>query len=183
MSILTPDTTILGLLATKAQHGYQLLEAFHDPQRLGKVWKLSTSQLYAVLKRLERQGWIRGCEQESENAPPRVEYTLTPSGQSHLHHWLNDPAPSASIRRIRVEFLSRLFVAQVLGQSVQPIIAQQRAVCLTEYLRLKSTQDGSPASIGALAEEMVITQLEAVLHWIDQCVLVVPNFYTQENVR
>ncbi|MBE2194647.1 MAG: PadR family transcriptional regulator [Anaerolinea sp.] len=181
MRVLTPDTTILGLLARKTQHGYQLLEAFHDPQRLGSVWKLSTSQLYAVLKRLERQGWISGCEQESENAPPRVEYSLTPQGQSKLHHWLNDPAPSASIRHIRVEFLSRLFVAQSLRYSAQSIIDHQRAVCLAEYLRLKNAQEGSPSRFSALAAKMVLAQLEAVLDWIDHCERMIADPMTEEH--
>jgi DNA-binding PadR family transcriptional regulator len=73
MSALTPDETIVGLLASQPQHGYQLLETFNRPDSLGNVWSLSTSQLYAVLKRLERQGWITGQPLASEIAPPRTE--------------------------------------------------------------------------------------------------------------
>lgn len=171
MGALTPDETILGLLASRAQHGYQLLEAFQDPQRLGNVWKLSTSQLYAVLKRLERQQWISGVEQPSDHAPPRVEYSITERGRLALDDWLNTAAPSASIRRIRVEFLSRLYIAQLLTHPTERIIEQQRAVCLAEYTRLQAEQANRPHGIGTLAADMVITQLEAVLIWIDQCEL------------
>jgi DNA-binding PadR family transcriptional regulator len=64
--------------------------------------------MYAVLKCLERQVWIVGHEVVSENAPPRTEYMLTETSEKRLHAWLNEPQPSASIRHIRVKFLSRL---------------------------------------------------------------------------
>src|SRR5687767_1598895 len=115
MSALTPDETILGLLAVQARHGYDLLECFQSPDHLGEVWTLSTSQLYAVLKRLERDGAITGEKQEVENAPPRMCYQLTSAGEARVSAWLNEAAPSASIRRVRVEFLSRLYVARLLN--------------------------------------------------------------------
>ncbi len=64
------------------QHGYQLLETFQNPSALGRVWKLSTSQLYAVLKRLHERGFIRGEEALSADAPPRTVYHITLSGQA-----------------------------------------------------------------------------------------------------
>ncbi len=172
MSALTPDETILGLLAAHSQHGYQLLEVFHDPQRLGNVWKLSTSQLYAVLKRLERLQWISGVEQQSDNAPTRIEYSITAHGWEILDDWLNTATPSPSVRRIRVEFLSRLYIAQLLKHPIEPIIAQQRAACQVEHTRIQSAQANTPNGMGYLAADMVIAQLEAVMAWIDRCELV-----------
>lgn len=172
MSALTPDETILGLLAPQPQHGYQLLEAFNDPDRLGEVWKLSTSQLYAVLKRLERQGWIWGEQVESENAPTRTEYAITPAGESHLHAWLNAANPSPSIRRVRVEFLSRLYVAHLLEAPAQHIIERQRLACQQERARFLRGRDSHKASVGWLTTELVIAQLDAVIAWIDRCELV-----------
>mgnify|MGYP001409834941 FL=1 len=178
MSALTPDETIMGLLAAQSQHGYQLLEVFRDPLRLGNVWNLSTSQLYAVLKRLERQQWISGVEQLSDNAPPRTEYSITALGETILNHWLNTVTPSASVRRIRVEFLSRLYIAQLLKYPTEPIIAHQRAVCQAEYIRLQHAQAINPQGLGYLAVDMVITQLAAVSAWIDRCELFMQSTQT-----
>lgn len=177
MRALTPDETVLGLLASQAQHGYQLLESFRDSERLGNVWKLSASQLYAVLKRLQRQGWITGFEHESENAPPRVEFSLTGAGWHRLNAWLNAPDPCPSIRRVRVEFASRLYIAQLLGRPVQPIIAQQRAACEKECRRIQGIQETGPAGIGWLASELVIAQLDAVLRWLDLCELILSSIH------
>lgn len=178
MTSLTPDETILGILAAYAQHGYQILETFNDPQKLGRVWHLSTSQLYAVLKRLEREGWIAGRQIESENAPPRTQYAITSEGRNILEAWLNDGAPSPSIRHVRVEFLSRLYVAQLLGHSVESIITRQRLICQNERTRLLANAE---SGFGLLASDLVIAQLDAVLEWLERCVLVFDSHPSEKS--
>lgn len=169
MSSLTPDETILGLLAAQAKHGYQLLACFADTDELGRVWDLSTSQLYAVLKRLESQGFILGREVEAENAPTRTEYSLTSSGEERLEKWLYDDNPSASIRRVRVEFLSRLYVARLLNLPTLPIVRCQKAACHREQAELFELRQQAAPGVGFLALELHIAQLKAVLQWIDRC--------------
>jgi len=166
---LTPDDTLLGLLAANSQHGYQLLDAFRDPQQLGRVWYVSTSQLYAVLKRLEQQGLIAGQQVASADAPTRTEYTLTDEGHARLRAWLDEPHPSPSLRRIRVEFLSRLYIARLLGCPTGPIIARQRATCQRRLDDLLAERTGAPQSVSDLALEMVIAQLQAILDWLGEC--------------
>ncbi|NLE51034.1 MAG: PadR family transcriptional regulator [Chloroflexi bacterium] len=166
---LTPDDTLLGLLAAHSQHGYQLLEAFRDPQQLGRVWYVSTSQLYAVLKRLEQQELIAGHQVECADAPTRTEYTLTEAGHERLRAWLDEPSPSPSLRRIRVEFLSRLYIAELLGSPTSPIIACQRAACERRREGLVVKRADPPQGVGDLALEMVIAQLEAIIGWLDDC--------------
>jgi DNA-binding PadR family transcriptional regulator len=163
------DETILGLLAAQPMHGYQLLEVFHDRQQLGSVWKLSASQLYSVLKRLERSGAISGREEPSEIGPPRTAYTLTDIGHAQMLAWLHAPHPSPSIRRVRVECLSRLYVAQRLGLPTAPIIARQRAACQQEYDRLQQVQDAPADRMDALTGRLVQEQLRAALAWLDHC--------------
>jgi DNA-binding PadR family transcriptional regulator len=172
MPILTPDETILGLLAVQTRHGYQLLDCFQDAQQLGRVWNLSTSQLYNVLKRLERGRLVIGCEVATENGPPRMEYTLSETGQQHLKAWLYDSEPSPSIRRIRVEFLSRLFIARELKLSTLEIVYNQREACLRERERLMTERDEAQPGINMLAIEFVIEQLDAVLRWLERCEMI-----------
>src|SRR5215831_20247753 len=130
MSSLTPDDTILGLLAVRARHGYELLDCFRDTSQLGEVWHLSTSQVYAVLKRLESQGLTEGHEVAVPDAPTRTEYRLTSAGEQRFQEWLDEESPSPSINRVRVEFLSRLYVARMLNIPTIPIVERQRATCL-----------------------------------------------------
>jgi hypothetical protein len=156
MSALTPDETILGLLAHQPQHGYQLLEAFHDPDRLAGAWKMSASL-------------ISGASVASPVAPTRTEYAITAAGRAALHGWLEAPDPSPSIRYVRVQFISRLYIAGLLGWPVMPIIDRQRAACRAERdLRLADAA-ALDTGIGWLAADIAIAQLDAVLAWIDRC--------------
>lgn len=169
MRALTPDETILGLLAVQPRHGYELLECFRSTDQLGRVWSLSTSQIYAVLKRLERLGLIAGREVIPDNAPSRMEYTLTETGAQRLHAWLNDPRPAASIRRIRVEFLSRLYIARQLGLPTGVLIRSQREACIARAAQLTAERDRAEGEIDRLALDWQINQLEAALRWLARC--------------
>jgi DNA-binding PadR family transcriptional regulator len=169
MFALTPDEIILGLLAARARHGYQLLECFHDPAQLGSVWDLSTSQLYNVLKRLAQQGLVVGHAIESPAAPTRTEYCLTDAGRARLEAWLHEEHPSASIRRIRVEFLSRLFVARLLNIPTIPIVKHQKLACRQRLEQLTLQREQAAPGMGFLTLELMIAQLSAVLQWIDRC--------------
>lgn len=175
MSVLTPDETLLGLIAVQNCHGYELIETFRNPSELGDVWKMSTSQIYAVLKRLESQRLIVGQVVTQTTAPERKEYTLTAAGQQRLDRWLHDPQPSASIRRIRVEFLSRLYIARRLGIPTIPIVVRQRATCEAERHRIAEELAARESGIGYLAQALVLSQLDAVLDWLYRCELVPKN--------
>jgi len=164
-----PDEVILGLLAAQPQHGYDLLDRFRSRAHLGRVWTLSTSQLYAVLKRLEREGLVVGQRRESPGAPPRIEYTVTEAGLHCLHCWLHEPRPSPSIRRIRVEFLSRLYVARLLGIPSTELVERQRAICTEQRDRLLAERQQAASGVEALALDFVIGQLDAALRWLERC--------------
>jgi DNA-binding PadR family transcriptional regulator len=166
MGQLTPDETLLGLLAARPQHGYELMARFRDPQGLGEVWRLSSSQLYAVLKRLEGAGLTTGRAVPPPDAPTRTEYALTEAGRARLMAWLADPAPSASVNRVRVEFLSRLYIADLLGQPAGPIIAAQRAVCKARLDAITGQLAALPPGIGRLTLELVAAQVSAILTWL-----------------
>ncbi len=168
MSYPTPDETLLGLLMAQPKHGYQLLETFQDSSTLGRVWKLSTSQLYAVLKRLQIQGFITGEEVFSVDAPPRTVYNITKSGKAYVMAWLAEEEPSPSVRRVRVEFLSRLYIAQILNYSNVNILHCQKAACEHKYHQLIAERQRPENTIGGLALELEIAQLEAILGWITQ---------------
>ncbi len=168
----TPDHVLLGLLAVQPCHGYQLLEVFHNPDELGRVWNMSTSQLYAVLKRLEQQEFITGVPVQSPDAPTRTEYHLTEAGRDALDLWLRESQPSASVRQVRIEFLSRLYTARLLGIPTIPIVRAQKAACQHQLKLLLVQQEQAQPGVSFLALEFMIAQLHAVLQWIDRCEVV-----------
>jgi len=168
---LMPDETLLGLLAAQARHGYQLLDCFRDPAQLGNVWSLGTSQIYAVLKRLETQGLIAGRAVESADAPTRIEYTLTEVGMQRLEAWLNEAEPRAAARQVRVEFLSRLYIARLLNLPTLEIVRRQKASCRQRLADRIVARDSASPGVGRLALDLEVAQLEIILDWIDRCEL------------
>jgi len=169
MSHISPDEVILGLLAGRKSHGYQLLEYFHDNAPLGEVWSLSTSQLYTILKRLEHREEIDGCEFFPTDAPPRTEYWLTPTGQQRFSTWMYDGFPSASTRHIRTEFLSRLFLACQLKISVTPIIDAQRSSVVGRRQQLIAQRSQTARGIQYLSIDLMISELDVILEWLERC--------------
>ncbi|MEO8397418.1 MAG: PadR family transcriptional regulator [Chloroflexota bacterium] len=168
---LLPDETLLGLLAAHAQHGYQLIDCFRDPAQLGNVWSLGTSQIYAVLKRLETQGLIVGCAVDSADAPTRIEYSLTEAGMQSLEIWLNAAEPRAAARQVRVEFLSRLYIARLLNRPTLEIVRRQKASCRQRLAARIVARDTAPLGVGRLALDLEVAQLEIILDWLDRCEL------------
>jgi DNA-binding PadR family transcriptional regulator len=169
MKRLTPDEVLLGLLNAQPAHGYELLEWFRSPQHLGRIWKMSTSQLYAVLKRLEESGLITGRVLPSSDAPSRTEYALTDRGEQRLMDWLNDPHPPISIHRIRVLFLSRLYIASLLDIPTDTVIARQLATCEEHRQRLQAELTRAQTDVETLTLNFMIGQFDAVILWLKTC--------------
>lgn len=168
MTSPTPHETILGILAAEPQHGYQLLDHFNHPARLGRVWSMSTSQVYAVLKRLESDGDVVGEVVSSADAPDRTEYSITPAGEARLQAWLDDASPSPSIRRVRIDFISRLYVAKLLKQPSIEIIHSQLNACQLEKQRQIEAQSAEQrAAVEPIVEGFILGQIDAAIVWLE----------------
>lgn len=164
-----PDEVILGLLRSRPAHGYDLLDRFRSPNQLGRMWTLSTSQLYAVLKRLEEEGAIEGKQVFPSDAPAKMVYSVTDKGVSKLEKWIYDLKPSASIHCIRVLFLSRLYIADLLGISVTEIIENQKSVCEKQRIIFLNEKEKAGTSFEKLTLDFIIGQLEAAIKWLGRC--------------
>jgi DNA-binding PadR family transcriptional regulator len=162
-----PDEIILGLLKARPSHGYDLLEVFRSKSYLGQSWTMSTSQLYAVLKRLNREALITGTEIDSPNAPSRVEYAITPHGEAKLLAWLYEPNPSSSIFRIRLLFLSRIFIANLLELPCEEIVSAQIMACEAQKAIFLTRLTSCDSDFVRLTINFVINQLDAATNWLN----------------
>lgn len=166
MSRPVPDAVILGLLKAQPSHGYDLLERFRSKEHLGHIWHLSTSQLYAVLRRLEDSGAVVGADVEVSDAPVRREYQILPKGGAQLNQWLFEKQPSASLHRIRVIFLSRLYIASLLDLPVDEIFQHQMTMCKKQRHAFVEELQQTDTTIENLALDLVVHQLSAVIDWL-----------------
>jgi PadR family transcriptional regulator AphA len=132
---LAPEWALLGLLTQKPMHGYELHRYFTDPSALGQVWYLGLSQMYKLLKDLEAQSYVEATVELQESYPARKVYHITPSGQAAFLQWMEKPV--SNTRLIRVEFLAKLFLAQLLGpEMIERVIGIQLETCQAQLTRL-----------------------------------------------
>ena len=169
MQRLIPDEVLLGLIKAQPAHGYELLDRFKSKADLGRIWTMSTSQLYAVLKRLEEGGLIVGQQIVVKDAPTRIEYSITNQGEAKIRTWLNEAYPSSSIHRIRVMFISKLYIANLLGMPLEDIIELQKRACRMQRQEMILERKQVHSKIEEVVLDFIIGQLDSALNWLAHC--------------
>jgi DNA-binding PadR family transcriptional regulator len=171
-SNLSPEYPLLGLLAQKPAHGYELHQRLTE--EFGHIWHISLSQTYNILKRLEKQGAIAGEDEEQENRPARRFFCLTVEGRQRFEIWL-DSTVGCSTRAIRVGFLTRLAFAESLRPELVAGLLERQIVEVQGGIdRLQGGLDTLPVeqTYNRLALQLRVRQLMPMLDWLTECQLV-----------
>jgi DNA-binding PadR family transcriptional regulator len=167
---LSLELALLGILRRRPMHAYEMHHQLAQANALGLIWRLKQSQLYALLGRLEEEGYIAGVTEPQGIRPPRKVLHLTPAGEAAFLHWLITPV--AHGRDFRQEFLAKLFFAHQEGPDyVQSLLEQQRTTCqamLAEMQAKASTREANNP-YAWLVYEFRVSQLSAILTWLDTC--------------
>ena len=164
-STLSPEYLLLGFLACKSTHGYELYQMLK--MDLGQVWHLSMSQIYGILNRLENKLLIRSEELMQDNQRTRRQFSITEKGQFFFEAWLFKPSPS-SARALRVEFLTRYyFMERLHPEKMSEIVSEQILQIEHDLSVLRSILEKThPADFyNFSALQMKIEQLETFLIW------------------
>lgn len=74
------DLLVLAVLAEGAHHGYGIIKAVEE--RSGSSVLLDPANLYRVLRRMRRDGWIRQVEERGDGS--RRTYVIAPRGRTIL---------------------------------------------------------------------------------------------------
>ncbi|MBU2498807.1 MAG: PadR family transcriptional regulator [Proteobacteria bacterium] len=99
------EYVLLGILMSGPKHGYEIMQFLETA--LESTWRVSTSQLYALLKRLESQGLLDASVEPQKTRPSRRVFTLTDAGEKSFLEWLR--SPTEHVRDFRIEFIGKLF--------------------------------------------------------------------------
>jgi DNA-binding PadR family transcriptional regulator len=159
------ELALLGFLRDAPQHGYQIYQTVTDPAGLGLVWRLKQSQLYALLTRLEKDGYVTSILQNQEPHPPRRVFKLTASGRKAYLDWLTSPVLVP--RLIRQDLLAKLYFLQTDRESALLLRSRQREVCLhwLDDFQQQAAQY-EPGSYGWLTFQYRIQHIEAIIAWL-----------------
>lgn len=159
---------ILGLLAQKPRHGYELRVAFSAVVG-GVNWEVKPAQIYTTLERLEESGLVQTKSDIGEGREPeRRIYAITRDGREALTEWLGDSVPT---EHQRDEFYVKLMIGLISGEADPAKIIQTQRGRLFQELHDVTTQrdlfDPHTEMAHILLLDKIIMHLEADLRWLD----------------
>lgn len=160
---------LLGLLAQKPRHGYELHAAFEAVVGGDANWEVKSSQIYTTLERLHEAGWVTCTSDLGEGEEPaRRVYALTPQGEQVLQEWFNTGAVP---EHQRDEFYLKLMIALASGFGDPYTILKAQRGLIYQRLHGAMTQRANLDARQALAQvllvDKVIMHLEADLRWLE----------------
>jgi DNA-binding PadR family transcriptional regulator len=166
---LSVKHAILGLLAGKPLHGYELKTGFED---LVPTTELNVGQVYTTLDRLSRDQLVTYEVVNQAERPDKKVYALTDVGRKELREWL--ATPSAVDLDLRNETFLKLMLARRLrwGDPLKVFNVERRASFerLHEVTQAKARAEHEGASLPTiLLLNLAALRLEAFLKWLDQC--------------
>ena len=167
---LSLEYVLLGLLEQQAMHGYDLFKTLKSLDGLSAIWHVNQSQLYAILDKLKKLGYLSTVEVTGEAHPMRKEFHITPAGKSRLLTWMISPVERG--RDMRQEFLAKLYFARLAGEEIsKTLLIEQQKTCQGWLIPLKETlhHDRKRSDYHRMVYEFRICQTEAMITWLTQC--------------
>jgi DNA-binding PadR family transcriptional regulator len=159
---------LLGLLAQRPRHGYDLHSAFEALAGGQQLWALKPAQVYTTLRRLEEGGLITPEAIAQDGGPEKRIYALTSAGKHELREWLQHPVQQ---QHERDEFFLKFMVS--LGTTITDpyvVIQAQRTGLYRELhtlVRERSALNVGVALATVLLIDRAIMHMEADIRWLD----------------
>jgi DNA-binding PadR family transcriptional regulator len=123
---------ILGALAQKPMHGYEVIQELESQS--GGRWRPSAGSVYPTLQQLEDEGMVT-----SQEVDGRRTYTLTDAGRASVaaapssgSRWSHGPDREPDIRALAVQLVGAVVQVQRMGS---PAAKQEARTVLTEARR------------------------------------------------
>ncbi len=159
---------ILGLLADRPRHGYDLRAAFEALAGGKALWSLKPAQVYTTLSRLEESGLVAQESVEQDGGPEKHIYSLTPAGEAELAEWFASGVPT---EHQRDEFFIKLMLS-LSNEATNPYrVIQTQRNRLYQELHDATTRRHRADPRLELAQifllDKSIMHLEADVRWLD----------------
>jgi PadR family transcriptional regulator, regulatory protein AphA len=157
------DFPVLGILWRGPAHGYDLCRELRE--RLGEVWRLKTSHIYALLAGLERDGLVEHERVDQETRPAKKVFSITDQGRVVFLMWVRSPV--TNVRDIRLEFLAKLHFAKFDSPTaLVDLVSNQLSVCRSDTRRLTKDRRLCKNDTERAALDYRLAVLNAVEAWL-----------------
>jgi DNA-binding PadR family transcriptional regulator len=159
---------LLGLLAQRPRHGYELHTAFEAIMGGEVNWDVKPAQIYSTLTRLLESGQIYEELGSRNEGPDRRVYAITEKGQADLAEWFAAPVER---EHQRDEVFAKLMLA-IATRNADPhrIVQTQRARFYQQLHALteqRSNVNPKKELAHILLLDSAVMHLEADLHWLE----------------
>lgn len=154
------ENILLALLCERPMHGYELAQLVKTDAALRAIWRIELSEVYFLLRKLLKQGFIAAEAETPGAGPRRVIYAPTPAGEAALETWLTTPEKYP--RDLRTALLARIYLALRRDPALAVRLVDAQNMHLQDWLereRDRSHED----EIVALVHRFRAAQVEAAL--------------------
>jgi PadR family transcriptional regulator AphA len=150
---------VLALLTERPLHGWGVADILEHDGAIGAIWSVARPLVYASLRRLEADGYIKtaGIERGSRG-PLRVNFAATPKGRSIARRWLSEPVDH--VREIRSLFLLKVVLTKRLGLDIERLLVAQRALLTPLVAFLEARLDDVDPTTEPAEETVLYFRLE-----------------------
>ena len=173
---------LLALLAEQRSYAWQLRNGIEAT--LGDQWSgASRSHVYAILKRMEKDGLITATPDPSADHRPDITiHEITDAGRDELDRWIAEPTERTA--GYRDDFAVKVMAAALHGvRAVRQVCDVQRRARMAELQALHALRDDQPDdTLHTWTAEVAIGYIEADLRAVasaesraDRIVRDVPN--------
>ena len=159
------EYVLLGTLMSGPRHGYEIMQ--FTEKALGETWFVGTSQLYALLKRLEQQGLVQSTLEHQDARPSKRIFTISPEGKYAFLKWLHEP--TQHVRDFRIEFMAKLFFFFHLSiRGGKKLISAQIELLKNVRLKIKQNLSAEIDPYNRLVYSFKLATVEVRIRWLSK---------------
>lgn len=154
------ENILLALLCERPMHGYELAQLVKTDAALRAIWRIELSEVYFLLRKLLKQGFIEAEAETPGAGPRRVIYAPTPAGQAALEGWLTTPEKYP--RNLRTALLARIYLALRRDPALAVRLVDAQTDHLTHWLKRERDRRHEDQVV-AVVHRFRAAQVEAAL--------------------
>jgi DNA-binding PadR family transcriptional regulator len=159
------ELLLLGLLRREHMHGYRLNE-FIGRDMDGFI-DLKKPTAYALLDKMEQQGWITTQQEQQGNRPPRRIYQITEEGEHQFKRLLRENLGQFRIAHFSGD-VGLAFISELQPEEAIELLMQRRAE-LNHEIESGRNIPRHEGSLQWIIEHRMF-HLESELHWLDEVI-------------
>jgi len=162
----SPEYALLGILMIGPKHGYEVHSYFSS--KMSQFWRLNMSQVYALLKRMEKSEMVVSREEWQENRPAKKVFSITQAGKERFLDWVCSPVKH--VRDLRIEFMARLFFIRELNlKGAVDVIDKQIALLQEKLGVMKGSEEDIAEEFQRFIYSFKIAQTTSACNWLKEC--------------